>query len=157
MKKSMFLILFSCLSSMIAICIAGYAQGQRSQQVPSKEEMEEAKKEEAKKNAIDLRPILNGKRLQEGLNKVYSYDSGTQIFAKVKRGQIVEWVALDGEGKRLTTTTMERQKGTKKGGDPPMGVTCKFCHVEFEKNAAGFTVPVAKCENVPCPGKVVIF
>lgn len=135
----------------------GYGQPAARSPNPTPQEIETAKK-----NAVDLRLLLRGKRLQDGLHHVHTDGSGTRLSVRVANGRVAEWVAVDAGGSRvpteLYTSTIrkprERQKGAMAGPVSPGGtvVECLVCTTRMVV-IAGMHIPVVTCSHVPCPGE----
>jgi hypothetical protein len=83
---------------------------------------------------IDLRPMLEGKRLIEGDNLIHTTPSGLRFTAKVKAGEIIDWSIIDNQGSRVRTTEDKYKRKNSR---------CWKC---FKANDGAYD-----CISIPCP------
>ncbi len=139
--KNLPAVLAECLIVLLAMSSAVSGQSRSAGRTLTKEQLDEVKK-----NAVDLRPILERKRLREGLNKIYTYDSGIELSAKVKKGKVVAWVATDAKGKGLKTVLYNYNSP----GEPAGWTFCLVCVWIKGTNTEGVEVLQERCSQFPC-------
>lgn len=59
---------------------------------------------------VDLIPLLEGKKLNEGLNQIYTHTDGSKISVKIIKGQIAGYVVTDKMGK-IRPVFQKRKEG----------------------------------------------
>ncbi len=88
--------------------LAVFAIGAADGQVKENQKVPPNQVDETEGEAIDLRSKLKDQELLEGLNLIHADQSGIRLSVRVKRGEIVEWVAKDAKGKKLPTSMSKR-------------------------------------------------
>lgn len=63
----------------------------------------------------ELRKLLEGKKVREGLNTILETPKGSQVLIKVRNGQIAEFILTNGKGARQTHV-MARMAAPSEGG-----------------------------------------
>jgi hypothetical protein len=89
--KNKALLALSCVFTLLMLAFPAHPQ-----------KPEEKKPQKLK--PIDVRPILQSKKPQEGMNLITTSPSGLSLYAKVENGKIMDWVVKDSDGKVLPTT-----------------------------------------------------
>ncbi len=83
---------------------------------------------------IDLRPMLKGKKLSEGLNIIHTTPSGLRVSAVVTGGKVVAYEVINRNGMKVTLQKKEKDKKR------------EFC-LKCWEDSNGKIV----CKEIPCP------